>query len=81
LFRWDKTESKWQYQFKSNSYTDSLEIKHSLSCNYDIGKKEWEQGNIQESKMFCDWHLLFQKTYAWRGDKRGWVCYSYLENI
>lgn len=81
LFRWDKTESKWQYQFKSNSYTDSLGIRHSLSCNYDIGKKEWEQGNIQEVKMFCDWHLQFQKTYAWRGDKRGWVCYSYLENV
>lgn len=81
LFMWSKNESKWQYQFESHSYTDSLGVRHSLSRNYDIGKKEWEQGNIQESKMFCDWHLLFQKTYAWRGQKRGWVCYSYLDNV
>ena len=81
LFIWSKNEGKWFPQFKSNSYTDSLGVKHSLSCNFDIEKKEWDQGNIQESKMFCEWHLLFQKTYAWRGKKKKWVCYSFLDNV
>lgn len=81
MFIWNKNEGKWLPQFESHSYTDSLGIKYFLSRNFDFEKKEWKQDNILETKMFCDSHLLFQKAYSWHGDKKRWVCYSYLENV